>query len=59
MILRLACLLGIAALVLLILLFLDPGGSTAIAFAFVGNPLLGLAVLLGMLWWWRNAREEP
>ena len=59
MILRLACLLGIAALVLLIFLFLDPSGSTAIAFAFVGNALLGLAVLLGMLWWWRNAREEP
>lgn len=57
--LRLACLLGIAALVLLIALFLDPSGYTAIAFAFVGNPLLGVAVLLGMLWWWRNAREEP
>jgi len=57
--LRLACLFGIAALVLLIRLFLDPTGSTAIGFAFVGNPLLGVAVLLGMLWWWRNAREEP
>lgn len=58
MILRLACLLGIAALLILIALFLDPKGSTAIAFAFVGNPLLGIAVLLGMLWWWRHSREE-
>ena len=56
--LRIACLLGIAALLTLILLFLDPNGNTAIAFAFVGNPLLGIAVLFGMLWWWRNAREE-
>ena len=57
--LRIACLLGIAALVILIILFLDPNGHTAIAFSFVGNPLLGIAALLGMLWWWRNAREEP
>lgn len=57
--LRLACLLGIAALVILIVLFVDPNGYTAIAFAFVGNPLLGVAVLLGLLWWWRNAKEEP
>lgn len=57
--LRLACLLGIAALVLLVILFLDPNGHTAIAFAFIGNPLLGIAVLLGVLWWWRNASEGP
>lgn len=57
--LRLACLIGIAALVLLIVLFVDPNGYTAIAFVFVGNPLLGVAVLLGLLWWWRSAKEEP
>ena len=56
--LRLACLLGIAALVILLALFLDPRGSTAIAFSFVGNPLLALAVLLGLLWWWRTKREN-
>ncbi|MCL4686292.1 hypothetical protein KJ059_16260 [Myxococcota bacterium] len=55
--LRLACLLGIAALVILIALFLDPNGSTAIVFSFIGNPLLALAVLLGLLWWWRTPRE--
>lgn len=54
MVLRLACLLAIAALVLPILLFLDPSGHPAIAFAFVGNPLLGIAVLLWMLSWRRN-----
>lgn len=54
--LRLACALGIAALVLLIGFFLRPTGYGAIAFAFVANPLLGLAVLLGLLWWWRNQR---
>jgi hypothetical protein len=54
--LRLACLLAIAAQILLIVLFLDPNGRTAILFAFVGNPLLALGILLGLLWWWRTHR---
>jgi hypothetical protein len=53
-VLRLACLLGIAALLFLMVLFLHPTGRTAIGFAFLGNPLLAGAVLLGLLWWWRN-----
>lgn len=54
--LRLACALAIGALLLLIALFLHPTGRSAIGFTFVGNPLLGVAVLLGLLWWWRHAR---
>jgi hypothetical protein len=57
MLLRLACLLGIAAQILLVLFFLRPTGRSAIAFTFIGNPLLALAVLLGLLWWFRNHRE--
>lgn len=56
--LRLACLLAIAALLVLIGLFLRPGGRSAIAFTFVGNPLLAAAVLLGLLWWFRTNREK-
>jgi hypothetical protein len=56
--LRLACLLAIAAQLLLIVLFLRPTGRSAIGFAFVGNPLLAVAVLLGLLWWFRNHREK-
>lgn len=54
--LRLACLLAIAAQLVLIALFLHPTGRSAIAFTFVGNPLFVAAVLLGLLWWWRNRR---
>lgn len=54
--LRLACLVAIAAQLLLIALFLHPSGRSAIAFVFVGNPLLAAAVLLGLLWWWRDQR---
>jgi hypothetical protein len=54
--LRLACLLAIAALLLVIVLFVHPTGRSAIAFSFVGNPLLAAALLLGLLWWWRHHR---
>jgi len=56
--LRLACALAIAALLLLIALFLHPTGRSAIGFTFVGNPLLAAAVLLGLLWWWRTYRRR-
>lgn len=55
--LRLACALGIAALLVLLALFLEPTGPRAIGFAFVANPLLGAALLLALLWWWRTRRE--
>jgi hypothetical protein len=54
--LRLACALAILALLALIALFLRPSGRSAILFTFVGNPLLALAVGLGLLWWWRTSR---
>lgn len=57
MILRLACLLVIASQVLLVHLFLQPTGPRAILFAFVGNPLLAVALILGLLWWWRHRQE--
>jgi hypothetical protein len=56
MLLRVACLLGILALLGALALFLRPSGRSAIVFSFVSNPLLALAVLLGLLWWWRNYR---
>jgi len=56
MLLRLACLLAILALLGTLALFLHPSGRSAIVFSFVSNPLLALAVLLGLLWWWRTYR---
>lgn len=56
--LRLACGLAIAAQLLVIAMFLHPTGRSAIGFTFVGNPLLAVAVLLGLLWWWRNRRRK-
>lgn len=55
---RLACLLLIAAQVLLILLYLQPTGYTAIGFAFVGNPLLAAGLAIGLLWWWQRYRRR-
>jgi len=52
--LRAACALAIAALSLLIALFVQPSGATAIAFTFVGHPLMAAALLLGLLWWRRE-----
>jgi len=56
--LRAACLLAIAALVLLVALFVRPSGATAIAFTFVGHPLMAAALLLGLLWWRRERRRR-
>lgn len=50
MILRLACVLVIAAQLVLLLLYLRPSGHTAILFTFVGNPLLAAGVLLAIVW---------
>jgi hypothetical protein len=55
-ILRVACALAIAAQLILLVLFSKPTGHSAIAYSFLGNPLLGVAVLLGLVWWWRNGR---
>ena len=55
---RLACALGIAALVILLALFQHPTGARAIAFSFVGSPLLAIAVLLVLLWWLRTRGEN-
>lgn len=56
--LRLACALAIAALAILLALFLEPTGARAIAFSFLGGPLLALALLLALLWWCRTGGER-
>src|SRR5205085_2486798 len=43
---RLACVLGLVAVTIAILLTLDTNGHTAIAFSFVGAPALGLALAI-------------
>jgi len=50
MIFRVACLLVIAAQLVLLELLLRPSGRSAILFTFVGNPLLAAGVLLALLW---------
>lgn len=57
MILRIACVLAIVAQLILLVVFLRPTGYSAIAYSFVGNPLLGVAVLMGLLWWWRHGKR--
>jgi len=56
--LRLAYLLAIAAQLLAIPLFVHPTGRTAIAFSFVGNPLLAVALAIGAWRWWRTAQRR-
>jgi hypothetical protein len=46
---RIACVLVIAAQLVLLALFLRPSGRSAIVFTFVGNPLLAAGVLLALL----------
>lgn len=57
MIFRLACLLSIAAQLLLLHLYLRPSGRSAIAFTFVATPLLALGVMLAIVWVFRTMRR--
>ena len=43
---RLACVLGLIALAVLMLLIVRLDGATAITFSFIGFPALGIALLL-------------
>ena len=52
--LRVACALVLASQLVLAATLLALTGRSAIAFSFVGAPLLGVAVLLVVLSWWRN-----
>jgi hypothetical protein len=50
---RLACVCGLIALAILVLLVVRLEGATAIAFSFVGFPALGLAALVYAIARWR------
>jgi hypothetical protein len=56
--LRAACALVLASQLVLLAMLVRPTGRTAIAFSFVGAPMLGLAVLLVALSWWRRREES-
>ena len=60
--LRVACVLVIAAQLVLLNLYLHPTGRNAILFTFVGNPLLAAGVLLAIAWvirvFWRIRRAK-
>jgi uncharacterized membrane protein HdeD (DUF308 family) len=51
---RLACLLGLVAVVIVVIMALDPSGPTAILFSFVGMPALAAGVLLYGITRWRD-----
>lgn len=51
---RLACLFGLVALAMLFPLVFDLSGATAILFAFVGFPALGIALVLYGVARWRT-----
>lgn len=55
---RLAALLVIASQLILLWLLLDFRGKTAIAFTFVGHPLVGLGVVLGLVALLRRKARE-
>ena len=57
MIFRIACILAIAAQLLLLDLYLRPSGRSAIIFTFVGNPMLAASVLLAVFWVFRVFRR--
>jgi len=52
--LRVACALALASQIVLLVMLLRLTGRTAIAFSFLGAPLLGLAALMVALSWWRS-----
>ena len=56
---RIACALLLASQLVLVAMLLDLNGRAAIAFTFVGTPLLGAAVLLLALSWWRSKGGTP
>ena len=58
MIVRLVCLLLILSQAPLILLLLGATGRRAVAFSFVGAPLLAAGLALALLWWWRHHKEK-
>lgn len=58
MILRLACALVVAAQLVLIALYLQPTGPRAIAFTFLGNPLLAVGLLLALVWLVQTSRRK-
>ncbi len=58
MTLRVACALVLASQLVLAAMLLELTGRSAILFSFVGTPLLGAAVLLLMLSWYRNKEES-
>ena len=51
---RLTFVLALIALAVLVALAIDLSGTTAILFSFVGMPVLALAVLLHLLYRWRE-----
>ena len=55
---RIASALVLASQLVLVAMLLQLTGRSAIAFSFVGTPLLGAAVLLLLLSWWRS-KEDP
>lgn len=55
---RIAALMVIAAQGILLWLVADMSGRTATAFSFLGHPLLGLGLLLGLIALVRRLRRE-
>jgi hypothetical protein len=54
---RLACALAIATQLIVLVVLVKPTGRSAIAYSLLGQPLLVVAILLGLIWWWRNGRS--
>jgi len=52
--LRGACVLVLASQIVLVAMLLRLTGRSAIAFSFLGAPMLGAAVILVALSWWRT-----
>lgn len=54
MMLRAACALVLASQIVLVTMLLQLTGRSAIAFSFLGAPMLGAAAFLVVLRWWRT-----